>query len=43
LHDGTRSEGMIRRKCATMTELTARVVDNVFYHIGADRTSEFRQ
>ncbi|MGE0366947.1 MAG: hypothetical protein AB7Q00_14565 [Phycisphaerales bacterium] len=43
LHDGTRSESDIRKKCAMMTELTARVVNNVFYHIGNDRTPGFKQ
>lgn len=43
LHDGTMSEGQIRKKCASMTELTVRTMDNVCYHMGALRTPDFRQ
>jgi hypothetical protein len=43
LHDGTKSEGAIIKKSAKIGPLlSARVVDNVFYHIGYDRTPGFK-
>ena len=43
LHEDTKSEGGIIRKSAKLGNLlTARVVDNVFYHIGYDRTPGFK-
>lgn len=43
LHEDTRSEAQIRRKCARFDWLTVRVTNNVFYHIGDDRTPGFKQ
>lgn len=43
LHMGTASEGQIRKKSGKLDLLTARVMDNVCYHIGADRTEGFKQ
>lgn len=43
LHDGTRSEGQSRRKSGKLDFFTVRLMDNVTYHIGAERTPGFVQ
>ena len=43
LHEGTRKESEIRTKCGEIDMLTARVVDNVVWHIGYKRTDNFKR
>lgn len=40
---GAERERDVRAKSGEISTLTARVVDNVFWHIGADRTPEFKR
>lgn len=42
LHTGTNKESDIWRKCTQLQSKTVRLMDNVTYHIGEDRTPQFR-
>ncbi len=43
LHEGTRSDKSSMTKSGQIQEKTVRVVDNVFWHIGYERTPRFRK